>query len=57
MFIAETWVRVRYAETDQLNVVYHINYAQYFEVARARIYTATGFPYKDMEAMELLLCL
>ena len=35
MFESITQLRVRYAETDQMNVVYHGNYAQYFEVARA----------------------
>ncbi|HLY70135.1 MAG TPA: hypothetical protein VKR53_10440 [Puia sp.] len=34
MFISETTLRVRYADTDQMNVVYHGNYATYFEVAR-----------------------
>ncbi|MFT3824523.1 MAG: thioesterase family protein [Chitinophagaceae bacterium] len=55
MFIAETQVRVRYAETDQMNVVYHGNYAQYFEVARAESIRKLGFSYKDMEAMGVIM--
>lgn len=55
MFIAETQVRVRYAETDQMNVVYHGNYAQYFEVARAESIRQLGFTYKDMEAMGVIM--
>ena len=51
MFESTTQVRVRYAETDQMNVVYHGNYAQYFEVARAEAIRKLGFTYKDMEAM------
>ena len=51
MFISETTVRVRYAETDQMNVVYHGNYAQYFEVGRAESIRKMGLTYKDMEAM------
>src|ERR1700712_3705056 len=51
MFESTTQVRVRYAETDQMDVVYHGNYAQYFEVARAEAIRALGFTYKDMEAM------
>ncbi len=51
MFETSTQVRVRYAETDQMNVVYHGNYAQYFEVARAEAIRELGFTYKDMEAM------
>lgn len=55
MFIAENKVRVRYAETDQMNVVYHGNYAQYFEVARAESIRHLGFTYKDMEAMGVIM--
>jgi acyl-CoA thioester hydrolase len=49
MFITETHIRVRYAETDQMNVVYYGNYAQYFEVARAESIRNLGFTYKEME--------
>ncbi len=55
MYISETQVRVRYAETDQMNVVYHGNYAQYFEVARAESIRQLGFSYKDMEAMGVIM--
>ena len=55
MYISETHVRVRYAETDQMNVVYHGNYAQYFEVARAESIRHLGFTYKDMEAMGIIM--
>ena len=49
MFVTETHIRVRYAETDQMNVVYYGNYAQYFEVARAESIRNLGFTYKEME--------
>ena len=55
MYISETQVRVRYAETDQMNVVYHGNYAQYFEVARAESIRQLGFSYKDMEALGVIM--
>jgi acyl-CoA thioester hydrolase len=55
MFITETTIRVRYAETDQMNVVYHGNYAQYFEVARAESIRSLGFSYKDMEAIGIIM--
>ncbi|ULQ54484.1 acyl-CoA thioesterase [Flavihumibacter fluvii] len=55
MYIFETKVRVRYAETDQMNVVYHGNYAQYFEVGRAESIRHLGFTYKDMEAMGIIM--
>ena len=51
MFESTTQVRVRYAETDQIDVVYHGNYAQYFEVARAEAIRKLGFTYKNMEAL------
>jgi len=51
MFETSTQIRVRYAETDQMDVVYHGNYAQYFEVARAEAIRHLGFTYKDMEAL------
>src|SRR6185295_14976976 len=55
MYTTETQHRVRYAETDQMNVVYHGNYAQYFEVARAEAIRQLGFTYKDMEAMGIIM--
>jgi acyl-CoA thioester hydrolase len=50
MFVAETKIRVRYGETDQMNVVYHGNYADYFEVARAESIRQLGMTYKEIEA-------
>jgi acyl-CoA thioester hydrolase len=44
-----TTVRVRYAETDQMDIVYYGNYAQYFEVGRTESIRALGFTYKKME--------
>jgi acyl-CoA thioester hydrolase len=55
MFISENKIRVRYAETDQMNVVYHGNYAQYFEVARAESIRQLGLTYKDIEAMGIVM--
>lgn len=55
MFEATTQIRVRYAETDQMDVVYHGNYAQYFEVARAEAIRQLGFTYKDMETTGVIM--
>ncbi len=46
-----TTVRVRYAETDQMDIVYYGNYAQYFEVGRTECIRDLGFTYKKMEEM------
>ena len=42
-------VRVRYAETDQMGVVYHSNYFIWFEIGRVELMRALGFDYKRME--------
>jgi acyl-CoA thioester hydrolase len=42
-------VRVRYAETDQMGVVYHANYLVWFEVGRVELIRALGIEYKRME--------
>jgi acyl-CoA thioester hydrolase len=45
----ETRIRVRYAETDQMGVVYHANHFIWFEVGRVELLRQFGFSYKDME--------
>jgi len=45
----ETTVRVRYAETDRMGVVYHANYLVWFEIGRTEFCRARGFAYRDME--------
>ena len=45
----DTTVRVRYAETDQMGVVYHANYLIWCEVGRVELLRAMGFEYKTME--------
>jgi acyl-CoA thioester hydrolase len=47
--ISETRVRVRYAETDQMGVVYHSNYFIWFEIGRVELIRQLGFAYRDME--------
>ncbi len=46
----ETRIRVRYAETDQMGVVYHANHFIWFEVGRVELLRQLGFSYKQMEA-------
>jgi acyl-CoA thioester hydrolase len=45
----ETRLRVRYAETDKMGVVYHSNFIVWFEVGRVELLRALGFSYRDME--------
>lgn len=48
-------VRVRYSETDQMRVVYHGNYAQYFEMGRVEWLRNMGVSYKFMEKNGIML--
>ena len=48
--ICETTLRVRYAESDQMGVVYHANYLVWFEVGRVELLRQLGFSYQEMEA-------
>jgi acyl-CoA thioester hydrolase len=47
--VNETRLRVRYAETDQMGVVYHSNHLIWFEVGRVELMRQMGFSYRDME--------
>jgi acyl-CoA thioester hydrolase len=49
---SETRLRVRYAETDQMGVVYHSNYLIWFEVGRVEHMRQLGLTYKSMEQQE-----
>ena len=51
----EIKVRVRYSETDQMGVVYHGNYAQYFEMGRVDWLRNMGISYKWMEENGIML--
>jgi acyl-CoA thioester hydrolase len=48
----ETLLRVRYAETDKMGIVYYANYLVWFEIGRTDYCRARGFSYRDMEESE-----
>lgn len=50
-----TQIRVRYAETDQMNVVYYANYFVYFETGRTELLRSIGLPYTELENMGYIL--
>ena len=54
-FTHETQIRVRYAETDQMGVVWHGNYLQYFEIGRTEALRACGWSYRGLEAAGIML--
>jgi acyl-CoA thioester hydrolase len=55
MIKAETKLRVRYGETDQMGYAYYGVYAQYYEVGRVEAMRLLGFSYKDVEARGILM--
>ncbi len=50
MITSETTYRVRYADTDQLGVVYYGNYARFYEIGRTEMIRDVGLTYKDIES-------
>jgi len=50
--VNESRLRVRYAETDQMGVVYHANHFIWFEVGRVELLRQLGFSYKEMEQQD-----
>jgi acyl-CoA thioester hydrolase len=52
---AQVRFRARYAETDQMGVIYHANYLPWFEMARTELCAARGVRYRDIEANDGLL--
>jgi acyl-CoA thioester hydrolase len=55
MFTTETQIRVHYALTDQMGVVYHGHYAQFYEIGRGEAIRQLGYTYKDIEAMGMIM--
>lgn len=55
MFTSKTKVRVRYAETDKMGVVYHGNYAQYLEIGRTDALRQIGLTYKSFEENGIMM--
>ena len=53
--VVETEIRVRYAETDAMGVVYHANYLVWFEVGRGDFFRAWGQDYREWEGQGFLL--
>ncbi len=51
----KTSIRVIYADTDAMGVVYHTNYIKWFEVGRCELLRSMGYPYARMEAEGILL--
>ena len=55
MFTTETSIRIHYALTDQMGVVYHGHYAQFYEIGRTEAIRSLGYTYKDIEALGIIM--
>jgi acyl-CoA thioester hydrolase len=55
MRVSEIRLRVRYAETDQMGVVYHANYLVWMEMGRVELCRELGIRYRDMEEQDDIL--
>lgn len=55
MYTSQTFLRVRYSETDQMGYVYYGHYAAYFEVARVESLRQLGLTYKALEDMGIMM--
>ena len=55
MYTFETQIRIHYALTDQMGVVYHGHYAQFYEIGRTESIRHLGYTYKDIEAMGIIM--
>ena len=53
--VVETPLRVRYAETDRMGIVYHAHYIVWFEIGRTDYCRAAGMPYRAMEDSGLFI--
>ncbi|NJN43009.1 MAG: acyl-CoA thioesterase [Flammeovirgaceae bacterium] len=55
MYTSETFIRVRYGETDQMGYMYYGNYAMYYEVARVESLRQLGLTYRELEEMGVIM--
>lgn len=55
MYTTQTQIRIHYALTDQMGVVYHGHYAQFYEIGRTEAIRTLGYTYKDIEAMGIIM--
>lgn len=55
MYTSETTIRVHYALTDQMGVVYHARYIEFYEIGRTEAIRQLGVSYKDIEASGVIM--
>lgn len=55
MFTSKTQIRIHYALTDQMGVVYYGHYAQFYEIGRTEALRSMGLTYKEIEASGIIM--
>lgn len=55
MFTSKTQIRIHYALTDQMGLVYYGNYAQLYEIGRTEALRSLGLTYKEIEATGVIM--
>jgi acyl-CoA thioester hydrolase len=55
MFTSKTKIRIHYALTDQMGLVYHGHYAQFYEIGRTEALRSLGLTYKEVEALGVIM--
>src|SRR4051812_32323459 len=55
MFVTETPIRIHYALTDQMGMVYYGHYAQFYEIGRTEAIRQIGYTYKEIEALGIIM--
>jgi acyl-CoA thioester hydrolase len=55
MFTSKTQIRIHYALTDQMGLVYHGHYAQFYEIGRTEALRSLGLTYKEVEATGVIM--
>lgn len=55
MFSSKTQIRIHYALTDQMGVVYHGHYAQFYEIGRTEALRSLGLTYKEVETAGVIM--
>jgi len=55
LFTSKTQIRIHYALTDQMGVVYHGHYAQFYEIGRTEALRSLGLTYKEVEAAGVIM--
>jgi acyl-CoA thioester hydrolase len=55
MFCSETTIRIHYALTDQMGIVYYGHYAQLYEIGRTEAIRQLGYTYKEIESLGIIM--